>query len=136
MRLIPISKELRNYIQRLNFEEIRYSDLLQTVSRDCCSMTDEEWESSRAYYFDLYQEASLSKKFALEEIASIYQNEICGEPWHIDFDDCAIVVGTFKPKPKKRGEEEYPDFLARLFPPEEGLQEMKVNSHHVKDITL
>ena len=49
-RKIPITESLRDYVERLHYEAVRYKDLLATVGRDCCPMTDEEWDSSRSYY--------------------------------------------------------------------------------------
>ena len=136
MRLIPITEELRNYIERLNYEEVRYKDLLQTVTRDSCPMTDEEWESSRKYYQELYEEAFWSKRFALEEIYDMYKEEIGDEIWHINFEDCEIVAGTAMPESRRKDSEEYSDFLVRLFPSDQISGEIAINSPHVKDITF
>lgn len=43
---IPITEALRDYIERLHYESVRYKDLLATIHRECCPMTDEEWDSS------------------------------------------------------------------------------------------
>jgi len=39
-------------------------------------MTDEEYQSSYEYFFDLYEESKLKKQFALESVSEIYQQEI------------------------------------------------------------
>ena len=41
-RKIPITESLRDYVERLHYEAVRYKDLLATVGRDCCPMTNEE----------------------------------------------------------------------------------------------
>jgi hypothetical protein len=61
MKIIKISEELKDYIERLNYEENRYHDLLQVVDRNSCPMTDDEWNSSYEYYSELFQEAKLCK---------------------------------------------------------------------------
>ena len=135
IKYIPISPELRDYLEQLNYEEVRYCDFLQSVSRNSCPMTDEEWESSLKYYRELLQEAKLVKQFAMEEIAKIYKNEINDQEWYIDFSRCKLVVGanmnTYVPKDNF---EQFNDLLYRLYP--ETFSEMKINSTHVKNITL
>lgn len=135
IKYIPISEELRNYLERLNYEEVRYCDFLQTVSRDSCPMTDEEWESSLEYYDDKMQEAKLAKQFAMEEIVEIYKNEIDNQKWYIDFSRCYLVVGAdiSECAPKEKFEQ-YSEYLDRLYPEEIG--KLSINSSHVKDITL
>ena len=81
MRLIPITEELRDYIQRLNYEENRLKDLLNIVTKD--GMTAEEWDSSWQYFTELYEEAKISKETALEEIKKI--NDVKEKCWCIDF---------------------------------------------------
>lgn len=66
--LIPITPELRDYIERLHYEAVRYKDLLQTVQRDSCPMTDDEWNSSCEYYQGLCSEAQASLKCAMDSL--------------------------------------------------------------------
>ena len=49
-KTISITTDLRDYIERLHYQVVRYSDLLCTVNRECCRMTDDEWNSSFMYY--------------------------------------------------------------------------------------
>lgn len=132
MRLIPITEELRNYIQRLNYEEIRLKDLLDMVTKD--GMTAEEWDSSWQYFTELYEEAKISKETALEEIKKIYDvKEKC---WYIDFKQCQIVDGSCKPPMMKNDEtEEYSSFIARLYP-KQSKEELHINDESTKSITL
>ena len=135
MRLIPISEELRNYIERLNYEEVRYCDLLKNVSRESCPMTDEEWDSSREYYIERLQEAKLCKQFALDELKEIYKDEIQDEVWYVDFRKSSIVVGqgieSYVPEEKF---EQYSDYLDRIYPRQ--AEKLCINGSQVKDITL
>ena len=135
IKYIPISPELRDYLEQLNYEEVRYCDFLQSVSRNSCPMTDEEWESSLKYYRELLQEAKLVKQFAMEEIIELYKNEINDQEWYIDFSRCKLVIGaninTYIPKDSF---EQFNDYLCRLYPDITG--EMNINSPHVKNITL
>ena len=98
-------------------------------------MTQEEWESSFNYFSTLSQEASISKRLALEEIKKIYNIEDWKGPWYIDFKDCSIVPGVQKEIPKMN--ESFQDQLNRLYP--EAINEkenLHINGPHVKDITL
>jgi len=135
IKKISITTELRDYLERLNYEEVRYKDLLNTVNRDSCLMTDEEWNSSWEYFSDLYEEARLSKQFALEEVVDIYKDEIQDRPWHIDFKDCSLVIGTAHIIINKDRDETYADYIARLYPLD-CVCDMHMNGPHVKDITL
>lgn len=132
---IKITTELRDYIERFNYEEVRYRDLLQSVNRNICPMTDEEWNSSVAYYRELCEEAHLNKQFAMEFITETYADEIQDQPWHINFSDCALIVGSAYSEPITEREEQYSDMIRRLFPAENP-QPMSINGTHVMDITL
>ena len=90
MKLIKIPEELRDYIERLNYEEVRYKDFLNLVTKD--GMTNEEWDSSFEYYARLRQEAILAKNFMIDELREIYKNEIDSENWYIDFRKSAICM--------------------------------------------
>ena len=135
IRSIKITTELRDYLERLTYEEVRYCDLLRSVSRESCPMTDDEWNSSLEYYKDLLQEAKIVKQLAMDEIAEIYKDDIQGELWYIDFNRCTLVIGadisTCVPKEKF---EQFNEYLDRLYP--EMVEKMGINSSHVKDITL
>ena len=135
IKKIQITTELRDYIERLNYEEIRYKDLLQCVTRDSCPMTDEEWDSSYNYYSELYEEARISKKFALDEVANIYKDDIQNNLWYVDFGDCSIIIGKSHGGPSHEKDEQYNDYLNRLFPKIDN-ESMHINGSHVKDITL
>ena len=48
MKLINIPEELRDYVERLHYEENRYTSLLELVTKE--GMTDSEYNSSLEYY--------------------------------------------------------------------------------------
>ena len=136
MKKIPISIELRDYIERLNYEEARYNAFLRVVTKDF--MTEEEWNSSLEYYRRLHQEAFLTKKFALEEIQEFYNNEIDSEHWYIDFKKRAIyTLYENETIPMRHtGDETFSDYLIRLYPEKRKFMPMEMNGEHTKNITL
>ena len=135
--LISITPELRDYIERLHYEAVRYKDLLQTVQRDSCPMTDDEWNSSCEYYQGLCSEAQVSLKCAMDSLYEIYGELIGDKEWRVDFDECAIVIGGFTRdgNGKTAREESYVDQLSRLYP-EDNPQALHINDTRAKDITL
>ena len=46
IKKIKINESLRDYIERLSYEDARYTDLLNSVKKDNNYITDEEWDSS------------------------------------------------------------------------------------------
>lgn len=132
---IKITESLRDYIERLHYESVRYKDLLNIVSKDSCHMTDDEWNSSLEYYEELYQEAELSLQFALEELYNIYKNEIADNLWHINFKSCEIVIGSTYSEYPAIKEETYNDQLRRLYPID-SYESLSINDSSAKDITL
>lgn len=133
---IKISESLRDYLEMLQYEAFRYGDLLNTIKRDFCEMTDEEWESSLEYYTILNEEAKLSLQAAKEEIAEIYKDQINGEVWHINFIDCSLVIGSRYSRPiTTTREEHYSSQIRRLYP-SDNPKPLSINCDSVKDITL
>lgn len=133
---ILITESLRNYIEKLHYEAVRYEDLLHTVNRDCCPMTDEEWQSSCEYYQNLCLEAKTSLQLALESLYELYGEQIGDEPWYVDFSDCSIVVGKNSKKSKRGGSDEpYNEQLNRLYP-RTGIKGLSINDDSAKDITI
>jgi len=140
-RKIPITESLRDYVERLHYEAVRYKDLLATVGRDCCPMTDEEWDSSRSYFQDLCREAQESLRCAMDTLYELYGDQIGRGCWRVDFKECAIVLGD-DPGPSgpavRDGNafpESYADQLYRLFPPEK-ITPMVINGERAKNITI
>lgn len=132
---IKISEELKDYIERLNYEEVRYKDLLTCVNRNNHPMTDEEWNSSLEYFGNLYEEARLSKQFAMDEVVEMYKDEIQDNLWHINFSDCALIIGSTYSDPITEREEQYSDTMGRLYP-KENPEPLVMNGTHIMDITL
>lgn len=135
MQRIKISTELRDYIERLNFEAVRYKDLLQTVRRDFCPMTDEEWTSSLEYFRKKNMEAQYCFKTAMKEVYDMYKDIIGDEPWHIVFVDSDLVIGSTYSDPISVKEETYSDKLRRLYPAEK-IEKLAINGSYTRDITL
>lgn len=139
MDKIKISKDLRDYIELLHYEQIRYNDFMRMIYRDICPMTDEEWESSLEYFTNLRDEAVMSYQAMIESIAEIYAEQIDGREWFVDFIDCAIKFYPDKPaKVTIDNREQYHEQLNRLFPVQEefNMANMKINNYSAKDITL
>lgn len=135
MTRIKLTEELRDYIESLQYQASRYQDLLNTVNRECCPMTDEEWNSSLEYFSTLYQEANICLNAAKQEINEMYAEEIQGQPWCINFIDCELIIGTLHTEPRVEKRESYADQLRRLFP-REAAEPIKMNGTHCKDVTL
>ena len=136
MKLISIPEELRDYVERLHYEENRYTSLLELVTKE--GMTDSEYNSSLEYYSKLKQEASIAKQFAIEELFNIYGSLIDSGNWYIDFvgsNICVLYENEEIPL-FYEGKEQYSDQLVRLYPELLENSEMKMNGDHVKDITL
>lgn len=135
-RKINITDDLRDYIEKLYYEAIRYEDFLHTVNRNCCPMTDEEWESSLSYYRILCAEARISFKIAMEEVYELYKEYIGENEWYIDFSECSIIVGEKTNKfSHDRSKESYHDQLHRLYPKTDG-KPLQINDSSCKDITI
>lgn len=134
-KTISITTDLRDYIERLHYQVVRYSDLLCTVNRECCRMTDDEWNSSFLYYQGLYEEADAEFSCAMDMIYEMYGHEIGNENWRVDFHKCAIVIGNDLSNEIDEMDESYADQLDRLFPRDiDG--EIHINDNRAKDITL
>ena len=73
---IAITDSLRDYVERLHYESVRYQDLLGTVRRDFSPMTDDEWQSSLDYYRNLCVDASESLKCAMDTLYELYGDQI------------------------------------------------------------
>lgn len=134
-KMIPITTDLRDYIERLHYQMIRYSDLLCTVNRECCIMTDAEWNSSFRYYQDLYEESEAEFTCAMATIYEMYNREIGNERWKVDFCKCAVVIGGNLPDDVEERDESYVDQLDRIFPRDDK-EEIHINDSRAKDITL
>lgn len=133
---ILITESLRNYIEKLHYEAVRYEDFLHSVNRDCCPMTDEEWESSCDYYQKLCQEAQVSFKSAMDSLYEIYGDQIGEEEWKVDFKSCAIVVGDEPSRIQHdKSEEPFTEQLNRLYPSDK-TKKLSINDDRGKDITL
>ena len=136
MKLISIPEELRDYIERLNYEEVRYKDFLNLVTKD--GMTNEEWDSSFEYYARIRQEAILAKNFMIDELREIYKNEIDSENWYIDFRKSAICM-LYENETMPMyfdGDEPYFEYLLRLYPEMASDSPLEINGGHVRSITL
>ena len=114
-KTIKITTELRDYIERLQYEVSRYKDLLNSVNKDAFVGTEEEWNDSWNYYQYLYEEAKYKYQFAQESVAEIYKEEIGDEAWCINLNKCEIYVGTNTPKIIIK-KEIHNNFISRLFP--------------------
>lgn len=133
---IAITDSLRDYVERLHYESVRYQDLLSTVRRDFSPMTDDEWQSSLDYYRYLCVEANESLKCAMDTLYELYGDQIGNKRWHVDFKRCMIVVDGGGEMTWMDGQEEqYNDQMARLYPPEH-LSPLSINDESVKDITI
>lgn len=115
MKCIAITPELRDYIEKLHYESFAYHDLLNTVSRDICEMTDEEWEDSLNYFQVLSEEADLRYKFAKETIVDMYKEEIGENKWHINFRDCELRIGTCYSETKNNKFLQYHEYINNLY---------------------
>ena len=132
---INISKDLCNYIERLYYEACRYKDLLSTIRRDMCPMTDDEWESSLAYYQNLYEEANFCFNYAIDTVKDMYRGDVEGTNWRVDFYECAITDEPPKIPDILHHYESYIDQLGRLYP--EYLDgPLRINGKNAKDITI
>lgn len=134
--MIKITAALRDYIERLHFESVRYNDLLQTVSRETCPMTDEEWSSSFMYFKEKQCEALACFSFAMNELRELYCEQIGDSPFYVDFKECAIVLGIAPThSPYKGKPESFSEYMHRLYPEcESGV--LRINGTHCKDITF
>ena len=132
---IPITEALRDYIERLHYESVRYKDLLATIHRECCPMTDEEWDSSLAYYKAQCEDAQFSLRCAMEAVYEMYGHKIGKNLYHIDFSQCAIVVGDPSEKSFDADAESFADQMDRLYP-RDHREPVHINDMRVKDITL
>lgn len=133
-KIIKIPTELRDYIERLNYEEFRYNNLLLLVDQN--SMKKEEWEDSLEYFSILYEKAKISKNIALQEIYSIYKDIIQNELWCIDFQNSSLLIGTNDiDKIINDKIEPFKDFILRLYPNEQ-YEKIHINDSNVKDVTL
>lgn len=138
IKVYKISKDLVVYIERLHYESFRYTDLMDTISRDSHYYTDEEWESSYNYFNTLKEEANLKYELAKKEIKKIYKELIGESSWYIDFRSNLLVVDdplkTISNKLNSKKREPYSNKLTRIYP--ENYEVLKINSNHVKDITF
>lgn len=132
---IPITTELRDYIERLHYESVRYADLLNTVRRDMCPMTDEEWESSKEYYQGLCRDAQASMQYAMDTLYELYGDIIGQREWRVDFRECAITIGKQAQDYKSERDESYIDQISRLYPVDNP-ERLHINDIRGKDITL
>lgn len=135
MKYIEITKDLRDYIEMLNYEQVRYKDLLDHAKRCKHFMTEAEYKSSYEHFLTLFQEASISKQAALEEVREIYKEQLADNDWYIDFRSSAIVLDDIENAVIVEHTESYPDFINRLYP-SKNLEAMHMNGSHVKTITL
>lgn len=135
MSRIKITEELRNYIELLYYESVRYKDFLKCVTRNSCSMTDDEWNSSMEYYRNLCLEAQISFETARKTIYELYLDEIKDNEWYIDFISSEIVINEKKRDKFDRGTESYTEQLNRLYPSESS-SELHINDDRAKDITI
>lgn len=144
MKEVKISQELRDYIEMLDYEKQRYKDLLTTITRDCCPMTDEEWNSSLEYYKNLCCEADIKFGAIIESIEEMFADDINGEEWAICYPESILYIGegaiTKAIDPSYvhhhgRGEETYAEQLTRYYPLKEK-KEMSINDDNVKSITM
>lgn len=138
VRKIPVTRELRDYVEMLQYEATRYSSLLSLVKRDACHMTQEEWDDSLAYYHNLCGEAKACLKYALEEVHELYKDAIGTDIWHINFAESVLVIGEKYTPPTSSGNkklEQFSEKLHRLYPPEtRGV--VTINGSYAKTITL
>jgi hypothetical protein len=139
MERIGLNPELKNYIEKLVYEEFRYNNLLNSVTKDY--MSEEEWQSSLNYYTELYDISNLKKQFALEEIVNMYKDSIKCKNWYIDFVNCCLVIlENDEQQEEVISNEDYQDYLARLYVDEffdkNEDKTLKINSNHVKNITF
>lgn len=78
MKRLPISEALCEYIKMLNDEALRYKELL-------CGTAGEE-------YYQPSVEAQYMLQVAKNTVAELYADEIDGDYWHIDFDNCELLI--------------------------------------------
>lgn len=134
METIAINQDLTNYLEKLWYEKNRYADLLKTVNRDCCPMTDDEWNSSWQYYAEKNKLAQLSWQFAVDSLVEMFHNKLTGHKFFVDFVGNRICIDKAPPMDNKTLEQ-YADQLRRLYPPTE-FKPMSINDSNVKDITM
>ena len=131
---IAITEDLRDYLERLYYESSRYKDILRTISRNMCNMTDEEWEESLAYYQDLCESSQVSLDCALRTVEEIYPELSSSKNWRVDFSECTITDELPSAQISVKNET-YIDQLSRLYP-EYRDGELHINGKNAKDITL
>lgn len=145
MDQIYITEQFRDYIERLHYEKCRYEDLLKTVRRDMCPMTDEEWDSSMEYFQTLMCEANIRYRAMIDCINETYRPGIRGRDWYVDFRDSAIVCldkGETPPDPAAayddRHQEQYSEQLLRLYPMPPGEEDaaLKFNGYSCIDVSF
>lgn len=142
---IEISEELRDYIERLHYEKVRYEDLLKTVYRNICPMTDEEWNSSLEYFTNLRDEAYAAYDAMCEFVNEEFADILKGKNWFIDFKERVILPIDQKDNISRRvrfgqrAHEQYNDQLVRMYPSDEAGHEGKTlefNGYGCKDISF
>lgn len=134
IKKIKIQESLRDYIERLTYEEARYKDLLNSVKKDSKYISDSEWDDSYNYFSNLYEESKIVLKIALDEVYEIYKDKIQNQLWHIHFTECCIIIGSAY-TPDSIITEPYADYLRRLYPKEQ-IMSLQKNDTKAKDITL
>ena len=134
--VIKIPESLRDFIQRLFYEKIRYTDLLNTVQRNFTDFTDEEWEESTKYFEKLLLDATYSFDFCMESVYDLYKDQIKKAPWIVDFDHCCILLNeeTINEHVKT---EEYSNFINRIYDDQiDHSEKLSINNVFCRNITL
>lgn len=132
---IEITKDLRDYLERLNYEAIRYCDLLQSAKREDCDASEKEWEMSEKFFRARCEEAQQAKQAMLESLREMYP-ELEGTNWRIDFRACCLTDEPASESVTDTVAETYNDFLRRMYPELISGGEMRINGDHCRDITI
>lgn len=84
-----MKNDLFQYIKYLEYKTFRYKFLLDTIQRDFCEMTDEEWDDSLKYFNNKYQEFLIQYLEAKNQIQNILN--IPYKFWRINYENNSII---------------------------------------------
>lgn len=91
---IRITNDLKNYIEKLQYEASRYNALfkiLNTKKDKFKHITEDEWNESYNYYKQLQRDANTRYKIVKDLVVEQY--ELLNEKWIIDFDTNTLITG-------------------------------------------
>lgn len=114
---------MRDYVELLYYEKVRYEDLLKTVNRVDNPMTDEEWESSWEYFSKLLEEANIKFEYVKEIVQEAFltkEEKEKGYQWIFDFIRQKLYIWdaskeSFEWHRDESKSEQYSEFLSRIY---------------------